>query len=537
MKRIKKKGRRFGSRIFAIIVADILLIQIGAVGSAAIGEKLEPQTHMNGNRENGQDIDSGITNEMMNRYLCEFSYLGGNLLNSSMYFSYQRIDERIGNLAKKSRSPYSCPLPIEKENLPTPILFPHRPIHINGNKDFTLFGFIPNIFNGVIRGRGTKDDPYIISRWNIVGLWKAGIHIENTDAYFIIKNCHIHDGLGIFYQKNIFFQNVTNGKIENCFCYHNAWGINLLHSSNNEIANCSCHGNNFGIDLWDSLNNKVTNCDCYDNWRGIALRYSSNNSITNCNCYGNFDAIIIGYSSNNSISNCNCYDNELTGINLEQSSNNIISNCEFCNDSIGIHPRYSSNNNIISNCEFYDNLPGIHFWRSSNNNILNCTFYDNSNGICLYDSSNNKISNCNCYNNHRNGIWLRYSSNNKISNCNCSNNLVGIFLELSSNNNQITYCNIIENADYGSYIRYRTDYPYPSNYNMFHHNNFINNGQNAHDPLMNYWDNGSQGNYWSDYTGKDENGDGIGDTPYDIPGDNSQDRYPLMEPIEGSIDY
>ena len=44
---------------------------------------------------------------------------------------------------------------------------------------------------------------------------------------------------------------------------------------------------------------------------------------------------------------------------------------------------------------------------------------------------------------------------------------------------------------------------------------------------MNVWDDGNEGNYWSDYTGQDLNRDGIGDNPYDIV-DDTQDNHPLM---------
>ncbi|MEW6070370.1 MAG: PKD domain-containing protein, partial [Candidatus Thermoplasmatota archaeon] len=64
------------------------------------------------------------------------------------------------------------------------------------------------------------------------------------------------------------------------------------------------------------------------------------------------------------------------------------------------------------------------------------------------------------------------------------------------------------------------------------HNNFINNSWNAVDAGENMWDDGSEGNYWDDYTGIDIDGNGIGESPY-IVGVTSIDYYPLMKPVVG----
>jgi len=60
-----------------------------------------------------------------------------------------------------------------------------------------------------------------------------------------------------------------------------------------------------------------------------------------------------------------------------------------------------------------------------------------------------------------------------------------------------------------------------------YHNNLINNTQQASSASANSWDDGLEGNYWSDYTGVDSNKDGIGDSPHVIDASNL-DNYPLM---------
>jgi parallel beta-helix repeat protein len=68
-----------------------------------------------------------------------------------------------------------------------------------------------------------------------------------------------------------------------------------------------------------------------------------------------------------------------------------------------------------------------------------------------------------------------------------------------------------------------------SNLNTFFHNNLVNNDQQADliNSFENVWDNGVEGNFWSEHTARDANKDGIGDNSYSVSDDN-HDRYPLM---------
>ena len=71
--------------------------------------------------------------------------------------------------------------------------------------------------------------------------------------------------------------------------------------------------------------------------------------------------------------------------------------------------------------------------------------------------------------------------------------------------------------------------------NTFYHNNFIDNKNNVYGLIEegNPWDNGTEGNFWSDYKEADVDGDGIVDTPYMIK-NCPPDRHPLMAPFNVS---
>jgi len=65
--------------------------------------------------------------------------------------------------------------------------------------------------------------------------------------------------------------------------------------------------------------------------------------------------------------------------------------------------------------------------------------------------------------------------------------------------------------------------------NYVYYNKFLNNQTQATDTGSNFWDWNGAGNYWSDYSGVDSNGDGIGDTSHSLLADGIDD-YPLISP-------
>ncbi len=166
------------------------------------------------------------------------------------------------------------------------------------------------------------------------------------------------------------------------------------------------------------------------------------------------------------------------------------------------------------------------------NNIENTIVHDSEFiGIQVEDSDSNTITSCELYNNIPTGLRLRSSADCVISNCYIHHNTQwGIVLVATSNNNEFHDCVIDSNPNEGFYIY--TGEESPSVSNIIYRNNLVFNNPNAVDQGTNEWSHNDEGNFWSDYTGVDDNHDGIGDIPYSIPGENNQDSYPLMIPTQ-----
>jgi len=135
-------------------------------------------------------------------------------------------------------------------------------------------------------------------------------------------------------------------------------------------------------------------------------------------------------------------------------------------------------------------------------------------------------------------IWTK---NNTITGNAVYNNIVGILL---SGENETVTKNYISQNERGLFFGFNNQgdtipQDIEINHNHFENNVIQLNGCECKDFNLteepHCWDNGNEGNFWSDYIGTDDNGDGIGDSAYVIDILN-KDRYPLMvSPVKNPV--
>ncbi|MDH7564422.1 MAG: NosD domain-containing protein [Candidatus Bathyarchaeota archaeon] len=363
------------------------------------------------------------------------------------------------------------------------------------------------------------DDSYfnIIAQNNLTQN-NVPIALRQSDSNLIKGNLLYHN-----FGQAVSTYNSRDNIIENNDIGDNpAHGVYLENCKNSTVASNKVTYVCFGIWIHLSQNctvkaNKVASTGPW----GIITTQSNSTLVRSNILFDNEIAMQISLGNDNTIIENNITGNKL-GIYIDHSPSNILKDNVIAESwphgSFGVAG--SALRDFMNNVDTSNTVDGkpIYYWV----NRHDCEVPADAGYLALVNCSNIIASDLNMSDNYQ-GVMLAFSNHVLLKNLNLSTNFTGLWI-VNSNNNTVHACTLKNNVN-GIYMK-------NSSYNTFIHNNFIGEWLLDISENVNFWDNGypSGGNYWSDYSGSDNNSDGIGDIPKTINTLN-RDNYPFKGAI------
>lgn len=369
-----------------------------------------------------------------------------------------------------------------------------------------------------------------VKNMEIVGFFDCGVELVGSNGTFICNNI---TGVAGIWGCALYVSGSNNSISENRMTANNGMGIALMAGRGNVISNNYIADNEvYGIQFYDStatLRDNILKNNKLGAFNFMESTYTS--PVQDIDASNIVDGMPVCYWANQHhkivpsnagyVLLINCTDITVQGLSITNNPDNVIDN------SNGIYLIDTQDSTINNNVLTVGSGIEVVSSRNYSQNVM-ITKNNISTGLTVRGSNISVIENSFL----TKGIDLGSSSvvaKNSITSCE-----KGIVLQGSDNS---IVQNNISNCKTGIEL-------FESDNNVFYHNNFINNEQHVyekhyeytlfppdeyHCSVNNTWDGGyvTGGNYWSNYTGKDDNGDGIGDTPH-IVYENYTDRFPLM---------
>ena len=320
---------------------------------------------------------------------------------------------------------------------------------------------------GFCTGNGTFSKPYIIKDLIIDGGGLGScILIENSEAYFEIKNCTLYNS-GEMPNGAIRLINVTKGVLKENNCSFGERGLTLSNCSNITVSGNVVNDNYWGISVFVCNDVNISENTVYDN-NGGGIFVSS--------CY---NITILRNTAN---------DNKYFGIKLSDCdsikvSENIMNECSITirgtleqlksynistTNSVNGKPLYYYKNELNLKPNHFLDAGQVILVNCNNSLLSNLVISSSDSAISLYYCYNNTISG-NVANNNTYGLELNYCVGNIISGNFVNDNQYGIALwnchndtisgNIVSNNYwygiQLVWCHdIVVRGNIASYNRY-----------------------------------------------------------------------------------